>query len=169
MGGGYRTSDGHRDDADGTLRDLYGRVGYQLRENWDISLFSLLTDNEASDPRAEGAPEAEKEGNYETRAFLTTLSPYVGINQLLGKRSGMYLMPSAGTRYTGHSEFDGKWAPHAGLVLGYKEIRMYANYSRGVVYPGLDVIVFSETVILPLGQSWKDLDPEICPMPRTSV
>ena len=254
VGGGYRTSDGHRDDADGTLRDVYGRVGYQLTQNWDVSLFSLLTENEASDPGAEGAPDAEKEGDYETRAFLTsltlshsytwgqgslklyqnqgegdwldqptstpglredlyndflfyglkmnenlklwpggqlqlgldwevtegewdkkfsdgrqedwegpdltTVSPYAGVSQLLGQRSGLYLIPSAGVRYTDHSEFNAEWAPHAGLVLGYNDTQLRANYSRGVVYPGLDVIVFSETVIPPLGQSWKDLDPE---------
>jgi iron complex outermembrane receptor protein len=62
MGGGYRTSDGHRDDADGTLRDLYGRVGYQLTENWDVSLFSLLTDNEASDPRSQRGTGVSKGG-----------------------------------------------------------------------------------------------------------
>lgn len=275
VGGGYRTSDGHREDADGTLRDIYGRVGYQLSGNWDISLFSLLTDNEASDPGAQGAPDAEKEGDYETRAFLTsltlshsytwgqgslklyqnqgegdwlnqptstpglrenlyndflfyglkakeslnlwpggkiqlgldwevaegewdkkfsdgsrddwegpdltTLSPYLGVSQLLGQRSGFYFIPSLGSRYTDHSEFGGEWAPHAGLVLGYKDTEVYANYSRGVVYPGLDVIVFSETVIPPLGQSWKDLDPEIvdhyelgvqhrfCPFARADV
>jgi iron complex outermembrane receptor protein len=254
IGGGYRTSDGHRDDADGTLRDLYGRVGYQLTDNWDVSLFSLLTDNEASDPGPRGAPESAKEGDYETQAFLTslslshaydwgqgslklyqnqgegawlnqptstpglrenlyndfqfyglkaneeftlwpggkiqlgldwevtegdwdkkfsdgsraswdgpdltTLSPYAGVSQLLGQRSGVYFIPSAGARYTDHSEFNAEWAPHAGLVLGYKNTQLHANYSRGVVYPGLDVIVFSETVIPPLGQSWKELDPE---------
>ncbi|MFW6106143.1 MAG: TonB-dependent receptor, partial [Desulfovermiculus sp.] len=254
VGGGYRTSDGHRDDADGTLKDLYGRIGYQLADNWDVSLFSMLTDNEASDPGARGAPESAKEGDYETQAFLTsltlshaydwgqgslklyqnqgegdwmdqptstpgvredlfnnfqfyglraseeftlwpggniqlgldwevaegdwdkkfsdgkkedwegpdltTVSPYAGVSQLLGQRSGFYLIPSAGARYTDHSEFNAEWAPHAGLVLGYKDTQLHANYSRGVVYPGLDVIVFSETVIPPLGQSWKDLDPE---------
>ncbi|MFP4285978.1 MAG: TonB-dependent receptor [Desulfovermiculus sp.] len=254
VGGGYRTSDGHRDDADGTLKDLYGRIGYQLADNWDVSLFSMLTDNEASDPGARGAPESAKEGDYETQAFLTsltlshaydwgqgslklyqnqgegdwmdqptstpgvredlfnnfqfyglraseeftlwpggniqlgldwevaegdwdkkfsdgkkedwegpdltTVSPYAGVSQLLGQRSGFYLIPSAGARYTDHSEFNAEWAPHAGLVLGYKDTQLHANYSRGVVYPGLDVIVFSETVLPPLGQSWKDLDPE---------
>ncbi|MFW5899858.1 MAG: TonB-dependent receptor [Desulfovermiculus sp.] len=254
VGGGYRTSDGHRDDADGTLKDLYGRIGYQLADNWDVSLFSMLTDNEASDPGARGAPESAKEGDYETQAFLTsltlshaydwgqgslklyqnqgegdwmdqptstpgvredlfnnfqfyglraseeftlwpggniqlgldwevaegdwdkkfsdgkkedwegpdltTVSPYAGVSQFLGQRSGFYLIPSAGARYTDHSEFNAEWAPHAGLVLGYKDTQLHANYSRGVVYPGLDVIVFSETVIPPLGQSWKDLDPE---------
>ncbi|MFP4034547.1 MAG: TonB-dependent receptor, partial [Desulfovermiculus sp.] len=254
LGGGYRTSDGHRDDADGTLKDLYGRIGYQLADNWDVSLFSMLTDNEASDPGARGAPESAKEGDYETQAFLTsltlshaydwgqgslklyqnqgegdwmdqptstpgvredlfnnfqfyglraseeftlwpggniqlgldwevaegdwdkkfsdgkkedwegpdltTVSPYAGVSQFLGQRSGFYLIPSAGARYTDHSEFNAEWAPHAGLVLGYKDTQLHANYSRGVVYPGLDVIVFSETVLPPLGQSWKDLDPE---------
>jgi iron complex outermembrane receptor protein len=217
-------------------------------------MFTLLSDNEASDPGARGAPESAKEGDYETQAFLTsltlshaydwgqgslklyqnqgegdwlnqptstlgvredlfnnfqfyglkaneeftlwpggsirlgldwevaagdwdkkfsdgkkedwegpdltTVSPYAGVSQLLGQRSGLYFIPSAGARYTDHSEFNAEWAPHAGLVLGYKDTELHANYSRGVVYPGLDVIVFSETVIPPLGQSWKDLDPE---------
>jgi iron complex outermembrane receptor protein len=121
----------------------------QLGLDWEVAEGEL--DKEFSDGKKE-----DWEG-----PDLTTVSPYAGVSQLLGQRSSLYIIPSAGARYIGHSEFDGEWAPHAGLVLGYKETRMYANYSRGVVYPGLDVIVFSETVIPPLGQSWKDLDPEI--------
>ena len=255
LGGGYRTSDGHRSDADGTTRNLYGRLGYQFNDSWDVSLFTLATDNEASDPGAEDAPPSTKEGTYETRALLTSLtlshqypsaegslklyhnigegdwldqptstpgldedlfnnfqfyglkaketvrlwpggkllsgfdwevtegdwdkefsdgtteswdghdmtilSPYAGINHQFGSRSGFYVIPSAGTRYYNHSDFESQWAPHAGIIAGFKKTELRLNYARGVVYPGLDVVVFSETVIPPLGASWEDLDPEL--------
>jgi len=255
LGGGYRTSDGHRTDADGTTQNFYGRIGYRINEVWDVSLFSLATDNEASDPGAEDTPPSAREGTYETRAFLTSLtlshdtpslegslklyhnigegdwldqptstpglkedlfnnfqfygfrvkervglwpggrltagldwdvtegdwdkefsdgttdsweghdmtlvSPYAALNHTFGDRSGWYLTPSAGARYYEHSDFDSEWAPHAGVVLGYGDTELRLNYARGVVYPGLDVVVFSETVIPPLGTSWEDLDPEL--------
>jgi len=37
----------------------------------------------------------------------------------------------------------------------------YAGHLRGVNYPGLDVVVFSQKVIPPLGQSWRKLNAEI--------
>ena len=74
IGGGYRESDGHRDNADGELDNAYGRIGRQLGDNWDVTLFSMWNDNYANDPGAEGADPAEREGRYETRAWLTTFT-----------------------------------------------------------------------------------------------
>lgn len=74
MGGGYRASDGHRDNSDGELNNAYGRLGRQLNDNWNVSLFAMWNDNYADDPGAEGADPDAREGRYETRAVLSTLT-----------------------------------------------------------------------------------------------
>ena len=45
-------------------------------------------------------------------------------------------------------------------MIGYRQTELHAGYSRGVIYPGLDVVVFSEEVIPALATSWKDLNAE---------
>ncbi len=252
VGGGYRTSEGRRNDADGELRDFFGRIGYRLNPHWSLALFTLWNDNEAKDPGAKGTPAAARLGTYETRSLLTTLtashryeqvegflklyrnggegdwrdqpvgatiedlyndflfyglkarevfrlwpggeviagldwdrtegdykkkistgarddwngedfvifSPYLAASQLIGSREGFFAIPSAGVRYYENTEFDAEWAPHVGLIFGYRDIELHAGYSRGVIYPGLDVIVFSEKVNPALRDTWKNLDAE---------
>jgi outer membrane cobalamin receptor len=255
FGGGFRQSDGHRENAEGRTGNLYGNIGYQLSEAWDIRFFGLYTDNTADDPGVKGGDPTERKGTYETRATLAAatlsnqygsadgfikvyhntgegnwldqptvrenvrenlyndfiyygikvrevfrpwaggellagldweytegdyhkrfsdgivdrwdghdfilFSPYAAVSQTIGDETGFHVVPSAGARYYRHSDFDANWAPHAGIIAGYGGFSWHAGYSRGVVYPGLDVVVFSEKVIPPLGRSWKDLDPEI--------
>lgn len=254
LGGGYRTSDGHREQADGRLQNLYGRVGYDIADRWNVALFTLFNDNYANDPGVLGADSGRREGRYETDAWLTTLtlsnrfaatkghlkvyrnagqgawvekptaagahefsyydftfyglkarqslhlwpggeillgldwdvtegeydqhftdgrrdrweghdftilSPYLAVSQEWGRRDGFYIVPSAGVRWYDNSDFDAAWSPHAGLVVGYRDTEVHAGYSRGVIYPGLDVVVFSEKVIPALRSSWRNLNPEI--------
>ncbi len=92
---------------------------------------------------------------------FSLLMPYAALSQRFGDENGCYVIPSAGARYYDHTDFEAKWAPFAGLVVGYGNIKTHAGYSRGVVYPGLDVVVFSEKVIPMLADTWKNLDPEI--------
>ncbi len=72
LGGGFRESKGHRDHSGGELKNIYGRIAKKLSDHWDLSLFTLWTDNWADDPGAEGADTSERLGRYETRAILTT-------------------------------------------------------------------------------------------------
>jgi len=260
VGGGYRSSDGHRPDSDGELQNLYGRLGYELSDNWDISMFNMINDNYAVDPGKEGVDAAKKQGTYETRSWLSTvtlsnryentagsvkfyrscgegdwlrnptstagvyedlyndflyygikakqsfylsggtflpgegelltgvdldhtegsydqslsngttdiwnehdfniLSPYAALNWTFGNKDALYLTPSAGIRYYDNSEFDSEYAPHTGLIVGYANTNLHTGYSRGVVYPGLEVMVMSEKVIPMLKESWKDLTAE---------
>jgi iron complex outermembrane receptor protein len=90
---------------------------------------------------------------------LRTLSPYVAISHRF-ELGGWTLTPSAGLRYYDHSEFTSQTSPHAGLVLARGPLALRANASRGVNYPGLEVIVLSSNVIPPLGQSWRNLTAE---------
>ncbi len=255
LGGGYRTSDGHRDNADGEMQDFYGRIGYALGDHLNLSVFTLWNDNYANDPGKEGGDVADREGRYETRTWVsavtlenefdmadgyvklyhsggegdwldqptsdpdvredlfndflfygikareriypwsggeiivgldwdvcdgeydqkftdgttdrweghdfTILSPYIAVSHQFGSKEGFYAIPSAGVRYYDNSDFDAEDSPHAGLVLGYKQTQLHVGYSRGVIYPGLEVVVFSEKVIPMLGSSWEDLNPEI--------
>jgi iron complex outermembrane receptor protein len=100
---------------------------------------------------------------------FTLFSPYAAVSQTLGDETGFHVTPSAGARYYRHSDFDAEWAPHAGLLAAYGGFSWHAGYSRAVVYPGLDVAVFSEKVLPMLGDSWKDLDPEIVDHYETGV
>ena len=61
----YRKSDGHRDNADGELQNYFGRLGYDLSENWNISLTFNRTDNRADDPGTD-TPNAQKNGTFGT-------------------------------------------------------------------------------------------------------
>ncbi len=254
LGGGYRRSEGHRDDADGELKDFYGRIGYKLSDTWNLSFFTMWNDNYADDPGIEGSDPDTRKGRYETRTWLimaklenhsdiadgyiklyrnagegdwlnqptqkpeikenlfndfefygikiketlhffkgneiiagidwdvtegdydktfsdgthdrweghdfAITSPYFAVSQQLGNKNGFFAIPSAGFRFYHNSDFDSEWSPHAGLILGYKQTEFHAGYARGIIYPGLDVVVFSEKIIPPLGSSWKDLEPE---------
>jgi iron complex outermembrane receptor protein len=253
LGGGYRTSDGHRDDSDGELKNLFGRAGYQFNPHWDLSVFGLWNDNYSKDPGEKGAPSSLQQGKYETRSFMTVatvsnrfetaegyvkvyqntgegdwldqprrggvtedlyndfqfyglkareafrfwkggeiitgldweyaegdyeqkfsngtkdqwngedfiiVSPYAAVSQMIGDKDGIFVIPSGGIRYYDNNEFDSEWAPHAGIIFGYKNTEVHAGYARGITYPGLDVVVFSEKVIPALGNSWKNLDAE---------
>lgn len=88
------------------------------------------------------------------------LSPYVAASQLIGDRDEFFAIPSAGARYYNHNQFDSKTAPHAGIVLGYKNTQVHVGYAKGVIYPGLEVVVMSEYVNKALARSWKDLQVE---------
>jgi outer membrane receptor protein involved in Fe transport len=254
VSGGYRTSDGHRENSDGELKDFYGRLGYQLNDEWRVSLFGFHTDNWADDPGVEGKP-STRLGRYKTKAWLgiatienrypmaegylkvyrnsgdgdwldqpsstkpgvkenlynnflfygvkvrealhlweggeivtgldwdytdgdynkiftdgTTdrwnghdydiLSPYLAISHQFGKKEGLYLIPSAGFRYYDHSDFGSEVSPHAGVVAGYRDTVLHVGYSKGILYPGLDVVVVSEKVNPALKTSWQNLSPE---------
>jgi iron complex outermembrane receptor protein len=62
--GQHRQSDGHRENADGLVNDLYGRVGYQIGMNWDLSFQILHTGGDVGDPRPETAPEVPRRNAF---------------------------------------------------------------------------------------------------------
>ena len=93
--------------------------------------------------------------------LFSIISGYTGISHTFGSREGWFLSPSAGVRGYSHSDFPSEVAPQAALVFGYKDTEAHVTYGRGVNYPGLNVVVFSQNVIPPLGNSWKDLKPEV--------
>lgn len=53
---GYRSSDGHRDNAGGEATALSGKLGVALAEEWDLSVLFEHTASSAEDPGAVGSP-----------------------------------------------------------------------------------------------------------------
>ena len=47
---GYATSDGHRANADGELKNLFGKIGLQINQNWRAEASFMYLDNYAKDP-----------------------------------------------------------------------------------------------------------------------
>lgn len=63
----YKTSDGHRENADGQLQNYFGRLGYDLNKEWRLSFTAAYTDNWAQDPGAEGSPKPPVIPRFTTR------------------------------------------------------------------------------------------------------
>jgi iron complex outermembrane receptor protein len=77
---GYRTSDGHRDNAGGEITALSGRIGFALSEHWDLSVLSEHTSSSVDDPGAVGAPPLPIVPDYDidNDFVLATLSHHHG-------------------------------------------------------------------------------------------
>ena len=67
--GGYKESSGHRDNSDGALQDYFGRMGYTLSANWDISLTLMHTRNRADDPGEKTGTLSD--GRFKTEDYFT--------------------------------------------------------------------------------------------------
>ncbi len=65
--GSYKTSAGHRENADGQLQNYFGRVGYELSKEWRISFTAGYTDNWAQDPGSEGSAKLPVIPRFTTR------------------------------------------------------------------------------------------------------
>ena len=66
----YRRSDGQRANADGELQNYFGRLGYQMSENWAAGVTFNASDNWANDPgRVDGLTPAN--GTFKTTDYFT--------------------------------------------------------------------------------------------------
>lgn len=147
--------------ADDTLNDWFN-YGLRLHEDlrpWEGGTVRAGVDYDANAGTCKFTTDSGGVSYFDEQT-LRILSPYVAVAQLVGDKAGWWMEPSAGLRYYHHNIFGESWAPQAGLTFGHDPVSMHLSYSRGVVYPGLNVIVFSEDVIPGLGDTWKDLDPE---------
>ncbi len=137
--------------------------GLRAQENlvpWEGGAIRLGLDWDSMDGHVDFTKANGAESDWDTSGFQI-LSPYAAIHHTFGDPSSWFLTPSMGARLTSHSELGARLAPHAGVVGGYGPTQVHAGYSRGVLYPGLEVQVFSQAVLPALGQSWKDLDSEV--------
>ncbi|MFC1490273.1 TonB-dependent receptor [Candidatus Latescibacterota bacterium] len=56
ISGSIRRSDGHRNNSDGSMKSLFGRVGYSINNIWDFSFQANHTDGWAHDPLTTDTP-----------------------------------------------------------------------------------------------------------------
>jgi len=103
-------------------------------------------------------PDPASEATFD-RETWRIVSPHVAVSHRLGSYDGWYAIPSAGLRYSSHSEFGREVAPQVGLVAGFGGTEFHARYARGVNFPGLYVKVQND-VFLPGENLWDDLDAE---------
>ncbi|MDI6616734.1 MAG: TonB-dependent receptor plug domain-containing protein, partial [Syntrophaceae bacterium] len=66
----YRSSDGHRENADGELQNYFGRVGYDVNDNWNLNMTVTHTNNRADDPGPEDGS-TPSDGTFSTEDYFT--------------------------------------------------------------------------------------------------
>ncbi len=73
--GGYRSSDGHRENSDGELTDIFLHLGYELTEAWNADLTFIHTNNWADDPGpADGSVPSDGRFNIEDYFVVATIN-----------------------------------------------------------------------------------------------
>jgi outer membrane cobalamin receptor len=72
----YKSSDGHRRDADGEVQNYLGRLGYQPFDHWDLSLITSRASSWADDPGVKGTspPPVTSRFGFRDQTFDFTLS-----------------------------------------------------------------------------------------------
>lgn len=73
--GGYRGSEGHRENADGELQDIFSHLGFDFTDQWRLDFTLIHTDNWADDPGpADGSAPSDGRFNNEDIFAVATLS-----------------------------------------------------------------------------------------------
>lgn len=70
---GYTSSNGDRDNAEGDLRNVMGKVGVQFNEHWKASVSFLIARNNVNDPGDSRQPELNPTPEYISKTNLVTL------------------------------------------------------------------------------------------------
>ncbi len=152
---------GQAGTAGDTLTD-WSTWGLRVREQfepWSGGQLVAGIDYDSVNGHVDFIPTNSASSTFDSPRFAI-LSPYVGVNQRIAI-DDWELVPSAGLRYYDNNQFSSELAPSAGLVLRKDGLSAFASYARGVNYPGLDVAVFSQSIIPPLAQSWRNLSAEL--------
>lgn len=90
---------------------------------------------------------------------ITLFSPYIAMSQFIGNEQGWHMKPSAGLRFYDNNEFGDKWAPHAGVTVGYQDTELSLNYARGVNYPS--PVILQGGILNQHETFWDDVKPEV--------
>jgi len=102
--------------------------------------------------------EAAARVNLATETFEIN-SWFAAVSREIALNSQWTLTPSIGVRTYSHSEFNDASTPHAGVTLASERVQLFANFSKGINYPGLEAPVLA-AYIPPLGATWRNLDAE---------
>ncbi len=152
--------DGEWYDQIGSTRDTlndWRNYGLRLHEDirpWEGGTIRLGLDHDISQGQCKYVA-SNNAVTYFDRRTLHLFSPYAAIAQRVEFGDGWWMQPSAGMRYYKHNYFGEAFAPQAGLTFGKGAFDWHLSYARGVVYPGINVI------IVPFADSWRGLDPEL--------
>jgi iron complex outermembrane receptor protein len=99
-------------------------------------------------------------GSAEIPSFKV-MSVYAGVNQKIALSNSWMMLPSAGARFYNSNHYESKAAPNAGVSLISDSVTVYANYSRGLLYPGAET--YAITRALPMAfaanNGWDRLSP----------
>jgi iron complex outermembrane receptor protein len=114
VGQSFKSSDGHRDHADGQLESYYGRLGYQVFDNWNVSWFGTYSNNFAHDSGVGG--ERYNNGRYGTWDGLNILTLANEYEQAAGHLKLYY--------NTGEANWDGESSFNGAAYLGDLRTRM---------------------------------------------
>jgi len=69
----FRTSDGHRDYADGQVQDYFGRIGYDINEHWNVGLLFESTLSSVQDPGTV-IPPVRRNGRFDVTDYFGIIS-----------------------------------------------------------------------------------------------
>ncbi|MDW7971661.1 MAG: TonB-dependent receptor plug domain-containing protein, partial [Thermodesulfovibrio sp.] len=67
--GGYKRSEGHRDDADGQLESYFVRLSKEFNKSWDFTLTGLFSDNWGDDPGRINSPKGPVTPRFKSRSL----------------------------------------------------------------------------------------------------
>lgn len=126
--------------------------GGEIVAGFDYDLTQLKNTQEAFDGSL--APNVWNFPNQEL------LAPYIALSQEFGAADGFHFIPSGGVRYYLHNEFDDKFSPQGGVVLGYAHTDLNFNYAKGVNYPSpviLQGLIQNNSSLY----DFKDIKPEV--------
>jgi len=98
-----------------------------------------------------------------SREYFYNTQPYLAVSQMFGEKDSLYAIPSGGFRFNEHSEFQNRWTPQAGIVLGYRDTEGHFYYARNVNYPMLQATFTYERWNVPylMDRNVRDILPEV--------
>ena len=71
---GYATSNGERQNAEGELRNVMGKIGLQLNEHWKANLGFIYAKNNVNDPGNSSSPPPAITPEYKSKTNMVTAS-----------------------------------------------------------------------------------------------
>lgn len=101
---GYARSDGQRQNADSDLKNITGRIGWIIADNWAIESNFLYTNNSSNDPGDNRLPAPALIPEYKTEAGMVS----VDLLHKHGSWSGSFLLYS--------NMGSGNWYNHANTI-----------------------------------------------------
>lgn len=132
---GYTSSNGDRDNAEGDLRNVMGKVGVQFNEHWKASVSFLIARNNVNDPGDSRQPELNPTPEYISKTNLVTL----GLSHQHGDWKGDFKIYHNDGQSDLHD--DAVWGTFiSGFEMsGLKWQEEFSPWTGGTITAGLDI------------------------------